>query len=275
MLIHPSAVIHDTAEIADNVTIGPNSVIGQHCKVGQGTIIAPNVVLQEYVTLGENCKISPMAVLGGEPQDLKFKGEVSYVTIGNNTQIREGVTVNRASGEGLTTSLGNDCLLMAYAHMGHNVQVGNGVILINAVQIGGHVTVDDFSVISSTTVVHQFSRFGRMSMIGGMSAVRQDVPPFGLAFGSPAELYTYNKVGLRRQGMDLASRNAIKQVYSIFLTSGLNATQALKAIEDEVEMLPAVQEFVDFVRNSKRGVCKTAISVRKGVDVSDQLAEIM
>jgi UDP-N-acetylglucosamine acyltransferase len=281
MSIHPSVFIDPTAQIGENVIIGPNSYIGPHCIVGDDCEIGPNAVLQRYVEMGKQCKVSPAVVLGGDPQDMKFKGEVSYVKIGDNNLIREGATINRASGEGLSTILGDGCMLMAYSHMGHNSRLGNEVILANAAQLGGYVTVDDYAFISATCIVHQFARVGKLTMIGGGSGVRQDAPPFSLSFGMPLELYSINKIGLRRRGYDLHARTQIKKAYQLLLTSGLNYTQALAAIEAELENTPYIQELVTFFRSSQRGVSKPARSLRtKSSDASDSdnealLAEIL
>ncbi|HEY9746759.1 MAG TPA: acyl-ACP--UDP-N-acetylglucosamine O-acyltransferase [Oculatellaceae cyanobacterium] len=278
MTIHPSAVVDPSAELGVNVEVGPFSYIGPHCKVGDNSRIGPNAVLEEYVTLGRNCQVSPGAVLGGKPQDMAFKGEVSYVTVGDNARIREGVTIHRASGENQTTSVGNDCMLMAYVHLGHNCKLGNGVIIANNTQMAGYVEVDDYAFISGTCVFHQFVKIGKLAMIGGFSGSRQDIPPFALVYGAPVSIYGINKVGLRRRGYDLNARTRLKKAYQLLFFSGMNTNQALAAIADEFGTEDAaVNELVRFVQNSSRGICKAKAKKGQPQEVADEpeLAEML
>lgn len=257
MTIHPSALIDPTVELGSNVEIGPFSVIGPHCKVGEGSTLGPNVVLQAYVTLGKKCQVSPGAVLGGPPQDVKFKGEESYVVVGDGSIIRECVTINRASGAQEATTVGKGCMLMAYSHLGHNCQLGDEVIIANSSQLAGYVEVGDYAFLSGGCVFHQFIKVGRLAMVGGFSASRQDLPPFSLSFGGPAEIKGINKVGMRRRGYDLNTRTLVKQAYKLLFFGGLNTVQAIDAVEREIGLEdPAVQELVEFVRNSQRGIRK-------------------
>jgi UDP-N-acetylglucosamine acyltransferase len=266
MTIHPSAVIDPGAELGQGVEVGPHSVIGPNCRVGDGCKIGPNVVLQSHVILGGNCQVSPGAVLGGFPQDMKFKGEESYVRIGEGTFIRECVTVNRASGEGQETIVGDRCMLMAYAHVAHNCIVGNEVILANSVQLGGHVEVGDFAFLGGIIAVHQFVKIGRLAIISGSSATRQDVPPFSMSDGRPCVIVGINKVGLKRRGYDLAQRTRIKNAYHLLWFAGLNQKQAIEAIRNEIEMDDAVQELVSFVENSARGIRRPHDIMRTDMD---------
>jgi len=254
MSIHPTAIIDPTAVLGNGVEVGPFSYIGPNCKVGDGTIIYAHAVLQENVILGERCEVSPGAVLGGKPQDLKFKGEETYIRIGNGTIIRECVTVNRSSGAGQETLIGDRCLLMAYAHVAHNCIVGNEVILANNVQLGGHVEVGDFAFLGGTCAFHQFVKIGRLAIVSGFSAARQDIPPFAMADSRPAIIAGINKVGLKRRGFDLAARTRLKKAYHLLFFSGLNFNQAIETIQSSIEMDPAVTELVDFVKNSSRGI---------------------
>jgi UDP-N-acetylglucosamine acyltransferase len=256
MSIHPSAMIDPSAEIADGVTIGPYAIVGPKCRVGEGSVLSAHAVLESHTILGKNCRVSPGAVLGGAPQDLKFKGEESWVIVGDNATIRECVTINRASGEGEATRLGEGSLLMAYAHLGHNCQVGNEVVIANSAQLAGYVEVGDYAFISSTTVFHQFIHIGRLAIIGGASGSRQDIPPFSMCNGLPAEIVGINKIGLRRRGVDLNARTRIKRAYQLLWFSGLNTTQAIEAIRNELGSDPYVDELVTFVQNSKRGIRK-------------------
>jgi UDP-N-acetylglucosamine acyltransferase len=266
MSIHPTAIIDPTAEIGADVEIGPYSVIGPHCHVDEGTKIWSNATLQGYTKLGKNCQVSPGAVLGGLPQDLKFKGEESWVVVGDNTVIRECVTLNRASGEGQATVIGSDCLLMAYAHVAHNCHVGDGVILANSVQLGGHVTVGDFAFIGGMCVFHQHIRIGKMAIISGFSAARQDIPPFCMADNRPAIVVGINKVGLKRRGFDLASRTRMKRAFQLLFFSGMNFKQAMEAIQDEIQGDPHVDELLAFVQSSERGIYRPNRLLRGSID---------
>jgi UDP-N-acetylglucosamine acyltransferase len=257
MRIHPSAIIDPTAELAADVEVGPYSIIGPHCKIADGSKIGPHVVLQEYVHMGKNCQVSPGAVLGGLPQDLGFKGERSYAIIGDNAIIREGVTINRASGEDKATTLGDGSMMMAYSHLGHNCQVGTEVILANSVQLGGHVEVGDYAFIGGTGSYHQFIRIGKLAIISGFSAARQDIPPFAMAANCPAAIIGINKVGLRRRGYDLNARTIIKKAYNLLFYANLNTAQAIEAIQAEWGQEPYIQELITFMSTSQRGIYKT------------------
>lgn len=254
MSIHSTAIIDPSAVLGRDVVVGPFCIIGPNCQVGDGVVLHSQAVLQENVILGENCEVSPGAVLGGKPQDMKFKGEKTYARIGKNTILREGVTVNRASGEGLETVVGEGCLLMAYAHVGHNGIVGNEVILANGVNLGGHVEVGDYAFLGGTAAYHQFIKIGKMAIVSGFSAARQDIPPFAMAHGCPAVVAGLNKVGLKRRGFDLAARTRLKKAYQYLFFSGMNFNQAIEVIQSEVEMDAAVSELVAFVQNSERGI---------------------
>lgn len=280
MSIHPSAIIDPSAIIGNNVEIGPYSIIGPHCKVGDGSKLAAHVVLQEYVHMGENCQVSSGAVLGGLPQDMAFKGERSYVTIGNNAIIRECVTINRASGEDKETVLGDGCMLMAYSHLGHNSKVGKEAILANSAQLGGYVEVGDYAFLGGGCVFHQFVRVGTLAIVSGFSGSRQDLPPFSMSFGAPAELFGINKVGLRRRGYDLNARTLIKKAFQLLFFSDLNMTQGIRALESEGwAQEPYIQELLTFVQSSQRGICKRSQSGRRHqtADKADTelLAEIL
>jgi UDP-N-acetylglucosamine acyltransferase len=266
MKIHPSAIIDPGAELGANVEVGPFSYIGPHCKVGDNTKIMSNVVLQEYVTLGRDCQVSPGAVLGGAPQDLRFKGEESYVVVGNGTMIRECVTLNRASGEGETTRIGNKCIIMAYSHVAHNCTVGNEVALANCIQLGGHVEVGDYAFLGGICAVHQFVKIGKMAIVSGSSATRQDIPPFSMSDGRPAVIVGINKVGLKRRGVSLEGRTRLKKAYHLLWFAGLNQTQAIEAIQNEIEMDENVQELVAFVQNSARGIRRPLDVMRTEMD---------
>jgi UDP-N-acetylglucosamine acyltransferase len=260
--IHPTAMVHPTATIAPTAIIHPYVIIGQHCTVGEGCILHAHAVLEPYVTLGEGCVIHSGAVLGGTPQDRKFQDEVSYVTIGKNSIIRECVTVHRATGEGLTTSIGENCFLMAYSHIGHNCTVENDVTLANTVQIAGHVHIESHVTIGGGVVVHQGVKIGQYTMVGGFCPVRQDPPPFSLISAVPARLAGLNAVGLKRNGFSAEQRKAIKQAYHILFYNTALMSERIEQAEKAFAGNAHVEQLIAFVKASKRGTC-SPISVKK------------
>lgn len=273
MTIHPTAIIDPSAELGKGVEVGPYAYIGPHCKVGDGTRIYPNAVLQGYTTLGKNCQVSPGAVLGGFPQDVKFQEWPSYVQIGDNVLIRECVTVNRATGENEATVIGDGCMLMAYSHVAHNCVLGQEVIMANSVQLGGHVEVGDYAFLGGILAVHQFVKIGKLAIMSGGSATRQDIPPFSMTDGRPAVIAGINKVGLKRRGYDLAARTRLKKAFTLLWYSSLNQKQALEAIRNELEMDDGIQELVSFVENSSRGIRRPPQVVRNARERSDATSE--
>lgn len=252
--IHPSAIISSDAEIASDVEIGAYAIIGDNCTVGSGCVISPRATLERNVTLGLNVKVGVGTILGGLPQDLKFAGEETTVEIGDGTIIREYTTINRGTAHSFKTTVGRNCMLMSYVHLGHDCHVGNNVILSNMAQLAGHVTIEDKAIVSGLCAVHQFVRIGRQSFIGGCSRVSKDIPPFLKAVGNPVRLYGLNTVGLQRSGMDEATILELKRAYRVFFRSDLNVTQAIERAQTELEPLPEVQELIQFVEASERGV---------------------
>jgi UDP-N-acetylglucosamine acyltransferase len=252
--IHPSAIISSDAEIASDVEIGAYAIIGDNCTVGSGCVISPRATLEQNVTLGLNVKVGVGTILGGLPQDLKFAGEETTVEIGDGTIIREYTTINRGTAHSFKTTVGRNCMLMSYVHLGHDCHVGNNVILSNMAQLAGHVTIEDKAIVSGLCAVHQFVRIGRHSFIGGCSRVSKDIPPFLKAVGNPVRLYGLNTVGLQRSGMDEATILELKRAYRVFFRSDLNVTQAIERAQTELEPLPEVQELIRFVEASERGV---------------------
>ena len=252
--IHPSAIISSDAEIASDVEIGAYAIIGDNCTVGSGCVISPRATLERNVTLGMNVKVGVGTILGGLPQDLKFAGEETTVEIGDGTIIREYTTINRGTAHSFKTTVGRNCMLMSYVHLGHDCHVGNNVILSNMAQLAGHVTIEDKAIVSGLCAVHQFVRIGRHSFIGGCSRVAKDIPPFLKAVGNPVRLYGLNTVGLQRSGMDEATILELKRAYRLFFRSDLNVTQAIERAQTELEPLPEVQELIRFVEASERGV---------------------
>jgi UDP-N-acetylglucosamine acyltransferase len=255
-MIHPTAVVHQKAEIGPDCAIGPYCVIGEHVILGARCRLHSHVVLDGHTRLGEGNNIFPFASIGLQTQDLKWKGGLTRTEIGNNNTFRECVTIHSATGDGETTVVGSDNHILAYSHIAHNVTMGNGVIMSNVATLAGHVRVEDYAVVGGLAAIHQFCRIGKMSIIGGCSKVVQDVPPFMLADGNPAETRTVNKVGLERNGVPEAAQAALRQAYKILFREGLTIPNALARIEQDLPQLPEIQHLVEFVRTSERGISK-------------------
>jgi UDP-N-acetylglucosamine acyltransferase len=252
--IHPTALVSEDAEIDENVEVGAYAIIGEGCRVGAGSVIAPRATLERNVTLGRGVKVGIGTVLGGAPQDLKYAGEETTVEVDDGTVIREYATINRGTAHSFKTTVGKNCLLMSYVHIGHDCRIGNNVILSNVVQLAGHVAIEDKAIISGMSAVHQFARIGRHSFIGGMSRVSKDIPPFLKAVGNPVKLYGLNTIGLQRSGMEDATILELKRAYRLLFRSDLNLTQAIERAQNDLEPLPEVQELIRFVEGSERGV---------------------
>jgi UDP-N-acetylglucosamine acyltransferase len=255
-VIHPTAVVHPRAQIGAECEIGPHCVVGEHVVLGAGCRLHPHVVIDGHTRLGQGNEIFPFACIGFKTQDLKWKGGVTRTEIGDHNTFRECVTVNSATGDGEVTTIGSHNHVMAYCHIAHNVTLGNQIIMSNVGTLAGHITVEDCAVVSALVAVHQFCRIGKMSMIGGCSKVVQDVPPFMLADGNPAETRTINKVGLERNGVSEAAQTALRQAHRILFRDGLTISNALIRIEAELPPLPEVQHLIQFVRTSERGISK-------------------
>lgn len=255
--IHPSAVVHPGAELADDVTVGPFVVIEEGAAIGRGTVIDGHACIKRYATLGEGNRIHFGVVLGDLPQSLSFKDAPSYLRIGSGNTFREHVTVHRSMIAGESTVVGDGNYFMALSHAGHDCVIGNRTIVTSGALIAGHSLIEDNVIISGAVVVHQFSRIGRLAMLSGLSAVNRDIPPFVIAGGRPASATGLNVVGLRRAGVTQKARMRLKEAFKIFYTSGLNATRALEEIE-KGEATPEVSQFAAFIKASKRGVCRYA-----------------
>ena len=253
MKIHPTASIDPSATLSDDVEIGPFAVVGAEAVLGAGTRLRPHVVVDAYVTLGKNCDVFSGAVLGGIPQDRKFKGEKSFLVIGDNNIIREHVTIHRAAGEGNETRLGDDNLIMAYSHIGHNCQVGSGITMANMTGISGHVQVEDRVNFGGMVGIHQFARIGRLAFVGGYSKVVQDIPPYMMADGRPCKVLDLNIVGLRRSGVSARVRADLKQAYKLLYRSEMNMSQAVETIEADLEPSPELDYLLDFIRSIRFG----------------------
>jgi UDP-N-acetylglucosamine acyltransferase len=252
----PLAYIHPQAKIASNVVVEPFCTIHKNVEIGEGTWIGSNVTIMEGARIGKNCKIFPGAVISAIPQDLKFDGEESIVEIGDNTTIRECVTVNRGTNATGKTVVGKNCLLMAYSHIAHDCKLGDNVIIVNGVALGGHVTIGDFAIISGLSAIHQFVNIGAHALISGGSLVRKDVPPFVKASKEPLSFIGINSIGLRRRGFTSEKIAEIQQIYRILFQSDYNNSKAIEVIEAEMSASKERDQIIFFVQQSKRGVMK-------------------
>jgi UDP-N-acetylglucosamine acyltransferase len=255
-IIHPSAIIHPRAQIGDGCEVGPYCTIGEHVVLGERCRLVSHVVIDGHTRLGRENEAFPFATLGLKSQDLKWKGGITRTEIGDRNVFREGVTVHSATNDGDATVIGNDNLFLTHAHVAHDCQLGNRVIMSGFAGLAGHVVVGDYAILSGYVAVHQFCRIGKLAMVGGCSKVRQDVPPFMLADGNPAETCTINKVGLERAGMTDAAITALRQAYKVLFRDGLTITNALARIEGDLPSLPELQHLVEFIRASERGISK-------------------
>ena len=252
--IHPTAIVDKKAEIAKDAEIGPFVIVGPGCVVGAGSVIEARATLQENVRVGSEVMVGIGSVLGGKPQDLKFRGEVTHVEIGDHTVIREYVTINRGTSQSFKTTVGGHCFLMSYSHLAHDCHVGDNVIMSNAVQLAGHVTIEEYVILSGVCAVHQFVKIGRHAFIGGLSRVQKDVPPFVKAVGNPMQLFGLNSVGLRRRGFSDEVIAELKKAYRLLFRSELNVSQALEQAVLELKPFDEVKALIAFVENSGRGV---------------------
>jgi UDP-N-acetylglucosamine acyltransferase len=255
-VIHPTAVVHPSAQIADDAEIGPYCLVGEHVVIGARSKLLAHVVVNGYTTIGEDTTIFPFCSIGLPSQDRKASSERSYTKIGNRTTIREYVSVHRATGAEEVTSVGDDCLLLAYVHIAHNCVIGNGVTMSNLAQLAGHVVVEDNVTFGGVSGTHQFVRVGRHSFVGGLTKLTRDVPPFFLVEGNPARVYGLNSVGLRRAGFPPEELAELKECYKIMYHSDKNTSQAVAALKELVRT-EAGRQLVAFVEaDSARGILK-------------------
>ncbi|MBU1708049.1 acyl-ACP--UDP-N-acetylglucosamine O-acyltransferase [bacterium] len=252
--IHPNAIVHPEAQIGEGTQIDAFAIIEENVTVGSGCRIGSCSRLKSGTRLGKDVIIAHGAVLGSEPQDLKFAGEKTELFVGDRSNIREFCTLNRGTGEGGQTRIGKDCLLMTYVHVAHDCILGDNVILANSVNMAGHVVIEDFVIVGGVVPIHQFVRIGCHAMVGGGFRVPKDVTPYILAGGEPLSFSGLNSVGLRRRGFSNETRRALQQAYRILYRSGLNVKDALLKIEAECEQTPEVKHLVAFIRESKRGI---------------------
>jgi UDP-N-acetylglucosamine acyltransferase len=253
-MIHATAHVSPAARVADDAEIGPNVVVGDHSAIGSGTRVMANAVIGPWTTIGRNNTIHFGAVVGHDPQDFGYNGEESYAVIGDGNIIREYATIHRGNRPGTTTVVGNNNFLMIQSHVAHNCELGDNIILAGGALLAGHVIVEDRAIISGNCVVHQFCRIGRFAMMRGLSRTSRDVPPFCI-MDETHTVKSLNLVGLRRNGFDVKRVRALKNAFLILFRSGLNMPNALEQVETELEVTDDVRELLDFIRNSKRGVC--------------------
>ena len=255
-MIHPHTYIHPNAKLATNVKVDPFSVIHSNVEISEGTWIGSNVTIMEGARIVKNCRIFPGAVISAIPQDLKYEGETTTVEIGDNTTIREFVTINRGSKEKWKTKVGSNCLIMAYSHIAHDCEVGDYCIMSNNTQMAGHVVMGDHSILAGMCAIHQFVKIGQHAFIAGGSLVSKDVPPYIKAGRTPLSYAGVNSVGLKRRGFTVNRINQILDVYRIIYNRGLNTTQALHYIEEELSATDERDEIVTFIQESGRGIIK-------------------
>ncbi|HKL26601.1 MAG TPA: acyl-ACP--UDP-N-acetylglucosamine O-acyltransferase [Desulfuromonadales bacterium] len=256
-MIHPSAIIHPSADIAEDVSIGPFSIIDEDVKIGSGTVVGSHVVIDRWTEIGRDNQIFQFASIGAAPQDIKYQGEKTILRIGDRNRIREFVTLNRGTpGGGGLTRIGNENLFMSYSHVAHDCRVGQQVILANGATLAGHVEVEDYAILGGLSAVHQFCRIGCHTMTSGGAMITQDILPYTVAQGDRAKMMGLNLVGLKRRGFAAETIRGIKQAYRLLLRSGLRMEEALRQIEEELERTPELQHFVEFVRSSQRGIAR-------------------
>jgi UDP-N-acetylglucosamine acyltransferase len=252
--IHPTAIIDPLAELGEGVRVGPWAMIGPNVRVGDRCRLGPRVHLQRNVRLADDVSVGDGSILGGDPQDLKFRGEDTWVEVGPGTIIREYSTVNRGTSATWKTVIGSNCFIMTYVHIAHDCHLGDEVVIANGTQCAGHVTIHDRAVLSGLNAVHQFVTIGTHAFVGGGSRVNQDIPPYVKAVGNPMELYGLNSIGLQRAGFPGETVAALKRAYRLFFNSDLNLSQALERARTDLPDYPEVERFLAFVESSERGV---------------------
>jgi UDP-N-acetylglucosamine acyltransferase len=253
-VVHPTAILDPAAELGQGVEIGPWVIVGPQVCVGDRCRIGPRARLQRNVRLAEDVSVGDGSILGGDPQDLKYKGEETWVEVGAGTIIREYSTINRGTTQSYRTTVGARCFIMSYVHLAHDCHLGDEVVIANGTQLAGHVTIQDRAVLSGLNAVHQFVTIGAYAFVGGGSRVNQDIPPYVKAVGNPMELYGLNSIGLQRAGFSGETVAALKRAYRLFFNSDLNLSQALERARTDLPPFPEVERFLAFVESSERGV---------------------
>ena len=256
-MIHKTAIIDAKAELDSGVEIGPYCIIGPQVKIAKNTKLASHVVIDGWTKIGEGCRIFQFASLGAIPQDLKYKGEESWVILGNNNTIREFVTIHRGTAQsGGKTIIGDNNLLMAYSHVAHDCKIGNQVILANTATLAGHIEIEDYAIVGGLVGIHQFLRLGCHCIIGGGSGVNQDIPPYMMANGQRAKLYGVNNIGLKRHNFSPEAVSNLKKAYHIIFRSGLTVKKSLDQVQAEIKNSPEVNHLISFIKNSERGITR-------------------
>lgn len=255
MNIHKTAIVHPEAQLGEGVEIGPYSIIGEHVKIGNGTKIWPHVNIEGWTTIGADCRIFTGSSIGNESKDLKHnRGDRSFVVIGDRNDIREFVSISRATGKDDSTTIGSDNLIMTGAHITHDCVVGSKTIIASYATLGGHVTIEDRAVLGAQSAFHQFVKVGTMALAGACGKCVQDVPPYTIADGYPASLKGLNIVGLKRNGVPSEVRALLKKAYKLLFRSDLNRTQSVQKVREEVEMCAEVEYLLEFIESSQRGI---------------------
>lgn len=256
MNIHPTAIIEKNAKVADDCFVGPYAFIGNDAIIEKGTMIGQFCVISGKTKIGKNCRIFAGAVIGTAPQDLKYKGEDTKLEIGDNNTIREYTTINKGTQKNGITKIGNNNLLMAYTHVAHNCVIGNDCIIANCGTLGGYVVLEDKVIIGGLTGIHQFTRIGTLSIVGGCSKVVQDIVPFSTADGHPAKIFGLNTIGLKRAGIQQKERSNLHKAFKILFNSGLSIPHAIEKIKQELENTPQISKLIEFIKNSERGIAR-------------------
>jgi UDP-N-acetylglucosamine acyltransferase len=255
-MIHKTAIVSSKAELHSSVTVGPFAIIEENVEIGEGSIIKANAYIASGARIGKKVTVSQGAVVSTIPQDLKFEGEESVANIGDGTTLREYVTVNRGTSESGSTDIGRGCLMMAYAHVAHDCKIGDNVIMANAVNLGGHVHIDDYAIVGGVVPVHQFTKIGCHTIVGGGFRVTQDLCPYATAGGYPLKIIGVNVIGLRRRGFSEETIQTIRNTFRILFHSKLNTRQALERIHEKIDIISEVQNILDFIEASTRGLVK-------------------
>jgi UDP-N-acetylglucosamine acyltransferase len=256
-MIHPTAIVHPKAEIDSGVEIGAYSIIWNDVAVGADTTIGSHVTLAPFTTIAAECRIFNYACVGTEPQAVRFRGEKTFAKVGRGTVVREFVTINRGTAFGTgVTEVGENNLLMAYAHVAHDCRTGRDVIMANNATLAGHIEIGDHVTVGGLTAIHQFVRIGDYAFVGGKSAVVKDIPPYVIAAGDRATLYGLNRVGLQRNGFSETTLNTLKKVYRIFFRIGITINEAIERVKAEVDQIPEVINFIAFIKSSHRGITR-------------------
>lgn len=255
--IHATAIVDKEALIDEDVFIGPFCTVGKGVKIMKGSRLVSHVVLEGKTEIGEGCQIYPFASIGFPPQDVKYRGEETGVTIGSNNIIREYVTIHRASvgGDGVTT-IGNNSFVLAYAHVAHDCKIGNNVVLVNVATLAGHVVVEDYAYIGGLVAIHQFTRIGAYAMVGGFSGIGQDIPPYTMASGARAKLFGLNSVGLKRNGFSDETIAELKKAYKILFREKHTLKEAIKKVQAELPYTDEIRHLIEFIEKNKRGICR-------------------